>query len=406
MKKLDLDRKEPLMISKNPQGNNRMTSRASFYQKKSFEVNAYKNSEILKNKALDLWYDRMLYGRIDQFHNTIQIKQNKLKQVIQNQDTVLGIDFAVDAFQEFADFWNSLQRKGVLDSSSPYFSLHLKKGWEDINKSYFDIMGIYYQKLQIYIKQKRKDKAIINFKSFLEIFTDFLDEQTPFFPILRSTTNTSRFVNPNTSGVVFDLKNEDFSDDSMKIEKYIEDKNYLIFKETAIKYGFIVDKHAPWRIFADLTSPAMKPYMDKYNVTMDTFFDEYYTKLIYPDLDLLKLYVIQMYNAYIGVKPSFQEPVFAICSGRTKLRTNTTTRGSVTPAIIELQIPEETWLRFYVFIKAREQNLGWTQTYFEQVIQKVIEFKNGLDIAAAFDYIASKTKIQVISNKLERSFRF
>ena len=61
MKKLDLDREEPLMISKKPQGQNNMTSRASFYQKKSFEVNAYKNAEILKNKTLDLWYDRMLY---------------------------------------------------------------------------------------------------------------------------------------------------------------------------------------------------------------------------------------------------------------------------------------------------------------------------------------------------------
>ena len=406
MKKIDLDREEPLLVNKRPEGRNNMSSRASFMQKKLYEKNVVANPEFLKNKMLDIWYERILYGRVDQFQNTVQIKQEKLRQIPQDKQTILAADFVTEAFNDFVNYWDFLAKKGSLEKNSPYFSLHLQKGWEDPNKLYYDIMGIYYAKLQDFIKANNKDKSISDFKSFLDIFIEFLDFQTPFSPILRSTVNKSRFSNPNISGIVLNLKTEDFSNDKMKFEKYFSDKNFRVFKETATKFGFMLDKHAPWRIFADMNSPAMKPYMDRHNVTPENFFGLYYDKITYPDLDLLKLYVIQMYNAYIASKPSFQEPHFALCNGRTKMRTKTTTRDKTTKEIVELQVPEEMWLRFYVFLKAREQNLGWTQTYFEQIVQKVLEFKKGLDLAAAIDYIDSKTKLPMISKRKERDFRF
>lgn len=380
MKKIDFNRKEPLLLNEDPKGQNKMSSRASFMQKKLYEQKAFSGPGLDKNKPIDIWYEKLLYGRTDQFHNTIQVKQDKLKQILQPDDTVLVLDFIADAFADFADFWAYLNRKNVLEKNSPYASLKLKKGWQDINVYYYEIMSVYYDKFVEYVKETKKDKEITNFKSFLEIYVEFLDIQTPFFPILRSSVNSSRFSNPNVSGIVLDLKVEDFSDDQMKFNKYITDPNFAVFKETAMKYGFLVDKHAPWRIFADIASPAMKPYMDKYEVNVDTFFESYYTKLLYPDLDILKLYVIQMYNAYVLSKPRFQEPVFAICNGRTRLRTETTIREAITKEVVELQIPEETWIRFYTFIKAREQNLGWSQTFFEQVVLNAIQFKEGVNI--------------------------
>lgn len=406
MKKIDLDRKEPLMVNEKPEGRNEMSSRASFMQKKLYESKASRNPAFVKNKPIDIWYDRLLYGRIDQFHNTIQVKQEKLKQIIQPNETILVLDFVADAFADFADFWAFLNRKNVLEQNSPYATLRLKKGWQDINVQYYEVMGIYYEKMLTYIQENQKDKKIENFKSFLDIFVEFLDQQTPFFPILRSTVNASRFSNPNVSGIVLDLKTENFSDDRVKFDKYISDPNFNIFKETAQKYGFMIDKHAPWRLFADIASPAMKPYLDKYGITLDNFFETCYEKLLYPDLDILKLYIIQMYNAYVTAKPNFQEPTFAICNGRTKLRTKTVSRETSSKEIVELQVPEETWIRFYVFIKAREQNLGWSQTFFEQVVHETLQFKSGLNIRAAMEYLDKKTKLPLISKRKERDFRF
>lgn len=406
MKKIDLTRKEPLMVNEKPEGKNGMSARASFMQKKLYESSANENVTFLKNKPIDIWYDRLLYGRIDQFHNTIQVKQNRLKQILQPEATILALDFVADAFADFADFWAFLNRKNVLEQNSPYATLRLKKGWQDINIQYYDVMGIYYDKFLQYIQEMQKDKKIDDFESFMNIFAEFLDVQTPFSPVLRSSINASRFSNPNVSGIVLDLRTEDFSDDKMKVTKYLEDPNFNIFKETAQKFGFLIDKHAPWRIFADMASPAMKPYMEKYGVTVDNFFEVYYDKLLYPDLDILKLYIIQMYNAYVTAKPNFQEPSFAICNGRPKLRIKTTIRETTTKEVVELQIPEETWIRFYAFIKAREQNLGWTQTFFEQVVHETLQFKSGLNIRVALDYLDRKTKLPLISKQKERNFRF
>lgn len=406
MKKIDLERNEPLMINEKAEGQNGLSSRASFMQKKLYEKQSRKVSTFQKNKPIDIWYDRLLYGRVDQFHNTVQVKQDRLKQILQPESTILAIDFVADAFADFADFWAYLGRKNVLEPNSPYATLRLKKGWEDINNKYYDIMGIYYDKLLSFIQENQKDKKINDFQSFLNIFVDFLDLQTPFFPILRSTVNASRYSNPNVSGIVLDLRIEDFSDDKMKFEKYIEDPNFTIFQETAQKHGFLIDKHAPWRIFADMASPAMKPYMDKYGATIENFFELYYDKMSHPDLDLLKLYIIQMYNAYITAKPSFQEPSFTICNGRTKLRNKITNRETTTKEIVELQIPEEIWIRFYTFIKAREQNLNWTQTFFEQVVLEALQFKSAVNMQVAMTYLDRKTKLPMISKQKERTFRF
>lgn len=406
MKKIDLNREEPLLINETPEGQNNMSSRASFMQKKLYEKEAFSAAALDKTKPLDIWYEKLLYGRTDQFHNTVIIKQDKLKQIPQPEDTILALDFVADAFADFADFWAYLGRKNVLEKDSPYAALRLKKGWQDINIHYYEVMDIYYSKFVEYVQNNKKDKTIVDFKSFLDVYVEFLDQQTPFFPILRSSVNSSRFSNPNVSGIVLDLKNENFSDDKMKYNKYLTDPNFAVFKETATKFGFTVDKHAPWRIFADVASPAMKPYLEKYGVTVDNFFEHYYTKLLYPDLDILKLYTIQIYNAYVTSKPSFQKPVFAICNGRTKLRTETTFRESTSRELVELQIPEETWIRFYVFIKAREQNLGWSQVFFEQVVENSLQFKQALNIRAAMDYIHKQTKIPLISTKKERNFSF
>lgn len=404
--KIDLNRNEPLIVDNTPQGSNKLTSRASFMQKKSYELNAYQGVDVLRNKTMDLWYDKMLYGRIDKFNSSILLKKDTLKQVNQTDDTVLAVDFVVEAFHDFVDHWRTLVKKNIVTPDSLYFSMHLKKGWEDANANYGDILNIYYKQLLEFLKGNNNNLKVLDFKSFLKVFVTFQDQQTPYAPILRSSVHVSRFNNPNTSGLVLDLKDIDCSDDTLKTQ-YINDSHYSLFRETAKKFGFVLDKHAPWKLFADLSSEQMKPYLERHNVSFETVFDKYYDNLRYPDLDLLKIYIIQMYNAYVSLKPTIVKPHFKICNGRVKLRIEETKRSPSSLKILELQVPDSVWLRLYVFLKARENNLKWTQVYFEQIVQKTVEFKNALDFPAAIDYANDRTKAPAISSKRkEREFHF
>jgi len=406
MKKVDITRKEPLLNTTNPVGSNRLSSRASFFQRKLYEMRAFTDPSLTKNKPIDLLYKQMFYGRIDEQNNVVQLKQEKLKQIPQPRDTILVIDFVADAFADFKEAWTNFANKGILESKSTLFNLIVKKGWSDVNLFYYNLMTVYYDKFRVYVLENKKDSSIRDLKSFLVIFTEFLDLQTPFLPFTRSIANLSRFNNPNTSGIVLELKIEKHGDDKRKMENYINDPNFPLFKSTAMRFGFIIDKHAPWRLFADLDSPAMKPYMDKYEVNLEKFFELYYEKSLYGDVEILKPYITQMYNAFISSKPSIAEHKFIICNGRTKLTSKTTKRKTVTKESVEIQIPDELWLRFYLYIRAREQNLDWNQEVFEQNVNNCLQFKTGVDTSRALDYAENKTRLAEISSRKHRHFHF
>ena len=235
MKKLNLFRDEPLLNTSNPQGTNKLSSRATFLQRKLYELNAA--SDLSANKPIDLLYKQMFYGRIDEEHNPVQLKQEKLKQIPQPNETIMAVDFVADAFIAFKSHWTSLANKGILQQSSPLYNLIPKAGWTDVNKFYYDMMIIYYDKFKNFVQTNKQDKNIKDFSSFMKVFTDFLDVQTPFLPFTRSLTNMSRFNNPNTSGIVIEIKTEKYGDD--KVNELIS-KNEIIKSKHTGKIKFYV----------------------------------------------------------------------------------------------------------------------------------------------------------------------
>ncbi len=405
MKKLDLERKEPLIVDEFPKGKNNLSSRATFLQRKNYELQAFSDPKISYNQPLDILYKYMFYGRTDQDQTPIQIKNNRLKQIPQIQNTVLALDFVADAFIDFRNYWISLANKGVLETRSPLYNLNIKTGWIDLNQFYYDLMSIYYNKLKLFIKNNKKDKDIRDFNTFVGVFVQFLDIQTPFLPFTRSISNISRFNSPNTSGIVLELKKEDYGNDSTKIEKYLNDPNFVLFKNTAMKYGFIIDKNAPWRIFADIDSVALKPYLDKNKTDVGNFYNEYYEKSRYLDIDVLKPYVTQMYNAYVSSKPSITEIKFEICNGKTVLKQRKTKRRKTTEKEISF-IPDDVWIRFYIFIRAREQNAEMTQEHFEQLVSKCCALNKTLDERRMIDYLENNLRKPSLSSRKERNFHF
>jgi hypothetical protein len=87
----------------------------------------------------------------------------------------------------------------------------------------------------------------------------------------------------------------DPTDDGAKKEFY-EDKNFRFYYSFIRKYGFVLDVYNPSRIVADLRSAPMKRYMEKYDLTLDSFFDEYYYKTEDTDFELFKIYVCNLFN--------------------------------------------------------------------------------------------------------------
>ena len=75
----------------------------------------------------------------------------------------------------------------------------------------------------------------------------------------------------------------------------------------AAKFGFLIDKNAPWRLVANINSPAMKEYMNNYGLHTGNLFDTCFVKTFQYDIQNLKVYLKQMYAAFTSLSPTYMK---------------------------------------------------------------------------------------------------
>ena len=374
-----------------------MSSRSMFVQRKLYEQNIIKEPIFVKNKPIDILYENMFFGRVDQDKNIIQPKREFLKTIAQNNEgIVLALNFVVDAFFEFKKEWLGLLNKNKLDRNSKLLTINVMNGFKDINILYYNLMEIYFKQLVEYIQKHNKDKEIITFKDFLNVFAEFLDKQTPFAPVFLSTFNISRFNTPLSSGMVIDVSSDDCGDDKNKIEKYIEDNNFEAFKERSQKYGFIVDKNIPWRLYFDLYSLASEKFLGKYQLNENNVFQKVFEEVNKSDLDILKTYIEQFYRLYFSSKPRTTN-CFGVKVKRQKFDDESKKEFDKT----------DIFLRFFIYVLGREKNINWTQEQFEEMARNYINIHRKLDKTRAMRYIQDRVSgLIFLSSEKQRTFKF
>lgn len=409
MKKVDLEREEPLLVNEVPEGNNRMSSRALFFQRKLYEKKTFNNNPLLgENKPIDLWYEKQLYGRVDIDGKAIQVLESRLKQIpLNTEESIFAIDFVVDAFMALRRYWKYLKSRSVLDNNSPYYNLIPSIGWVNTNTLYHALMEeIHFEQFKQFLVNYKLDKQILDFKSFMNIFLQFVDKQTPKLHLTRSKYIKSNLATPNISGLVIDLQIDNHGDDKNKVNKYLEDNNFPIFKEAAQRFGFKIDKHAPWRLVADINSPALFEYIKQNNSEQNKVIEQYFYNASFNDIETLKKYVVEFYNSIVSSKPYVLKPEIKQNKNCSKVKTIEISRSIEELTEIENKYDSYFWLRLYTFIRAREENLSWNQHIFDSVVNGAYQYYIGRDINSSISYIDRKCRITEISEIKNRNFFF
>jgi hypothetical protein len=105
-------------------------------------------------------------------------------------------------------------------------------------------------------------------------------------------------------GLIIELSNANHGADILKKDIYIGDLNFKVFRDTARKHGFMVDKNAPWRLTANLASPRMQQYAKKYGITYEPgsasdIFKKQYFEVYKQDIALLFNHIINSYKLFV-----------------------------------------------------------------------------------------------------------
>ena len=358
--------------------------RANFAARKNYKDNALP-LEGGDPALIDFWYDQPNFGKINSTRDAIFLSETNLKQIPAGKETLFVLDFVADAYADFTKHHKWLLTNGDLIKSGPYAAAVPKNAWTSAPSLHHEHMGAVYKGLVALYLQGGLQNSITSFKDFVAALLTMQGIAGQYMPITRTGFIYSKLCPPTTSGMVIELAFENHGSDEPKKTRYIDDPNFDCFRTAARKFGFLVDKNAPWRLVANPDSKEMKSYMAEYGFShgAEEMVDTYFYRSYYQDIEILQAYLTQFYAAYVTAYPEIHT---------TTQNANNKTVSSTKIRTIGAEEGQDFWLSTYFRIRLNEANVDWSERRINTEIQKMLKLNSALDNESALGYINDKTK--------------
>ena len=373
----------------------------AYFMRELYRERAFENIDLAN--PIDMWYNKMLYGRVNPRGETILLSETFLKPVRSGSvETIQAVNFVADAFKEFQLYYEKAIQRGKVQPTGVLYDLQARKGFPagGFNNFYHVRMeALYNVFVNSYLPNLGRERELKDFKTFAKFFIEYIVKVSGQNPVTKTNVLLSRFADPLSTGLILELFVADHGNDILKTKLFIDDVNLNFYQDALNKFGFLMDFNAPWRIVADLKSPVMQKYMEPYGATFENIFDAYYYKTFINDIDTLKVYMFGFYNSYIAAQP-FARTIQQKCGS---LRRVLIARNAIDPADFTQSYGDLFWLKLYLKLRATEAQLKWTDAEFAVNVRQVYELKKTLDMSTAIRYINNLTMMRAsdaISNSL------
>lgn len=379
------------MAKLKPSGNNNLNSKFSYYQREFYEETV---DELLqKNPQLSLidLQQKTLYGKVDLNNRIVAPQPDKTASF---QGTFRTFDFIVDALNDLTEKIDTRLNNGTMRRTGPYANLEISNqntNWKDEYVSY--LAQIQESYTTQFMDTPAKKNEIKNFRQYVSSFLDFSTAASPGFPITFSKYYVSRHSGVFPTGLAFDISREKYGDDLTSFTRYFEDVNFKFFAQEAQNHGFIIDRHAPYRLIANLTSRPMKKYMQRNgHMNVSDMFDKLFFSPMKAEFYEIVKMISFLYSEAYPTGSTYAEICYKDGKTSYSLKEREVFRPqdfrSLEQLISHGGFPM--WLRAYSFMKAREVNMDLTQKEFDDIVDKATNLNKLLDIDAALVYINDK----------------
>jgi hypothetical protein len=359
---------------------------------KNYVINKFFEDNVLQKQyypyQFDGWKDKKLYGLVNNKGEAIYPKNIALLNYTDNGNAQVNLTFVVDALKDMQAYHRSLLSNNKLSKEgSIYTNLNVSKSTNFLDRSYINDVNNLYGLFKSFFLLPSRVQKINSIDSFFKEFNNFLRIILKISPITRSQFIKSKMASIDVSGLViyFD-NNQAFTNTEAKINKFIGDKNFDIFLDSARRFGFYVDRNVPWRIIADLESPVMASYYNNYGFySVDEVHQKYYNVAYLEDLDVLINIICGFWNAFVtdyAFTTSFKE--IPNCANMFVERS---ALQEITPDIFRNSYGIIWQLRFYLYCRTLESNLGINQNKFENILLESLKIQKYNSTQQALAYI-------------------
>lgn len=327
---------------------------------------------------------RVLYGRVSsKTGNPVALREEYLSQLpIQGEH--FALDIVSECFSELVDYHQKLLLRGKFYTTDTMFDRLM------VEKSHLPAFSLYERHYREVLHDEffTRVPAVARYNEFETHAVNTLKELAVRMPVTFSEFLTSKMTAPNVSGLVIDLKDQSHSNDQIKYKKYLRDKNYPLFKKVAKRFGFIIDQHAPWRLFFNLRSPYSIGKMTSRGILhINDFFDRYYQDATELDYDAVSNFV---YSSYVQYKQHSDSLNITPASCGDSNAASNMSIIQEPPPLEDLLSNFSKVIESYILIRAYETNKKWNQLKFKKVHSSCMTLYRHKGLDAALKYVSSK----------------
>ena len=336
--------------------------------------------------------EKILYGRVDKRKVPIHLVGNNpiayLKSFGGNEN-FRAMNFVVDAFNKLAQQFEKCAMTGKIRRDDPFLS-NIK-----IFKAFEDPMAKYNEHINVY-----NGTLLSMFRSNNIVFSDFDEFVGQLLPILKATTKRTPYTLPaymkssfcpiTCSGLSIEIADLDASNDTAKIKRFVNSKNWEFYVNTCNSYGFMIDQFVPWRLVADIGSPDLiEQYAAKYELhSTDAVIDLGYTRSHITYYERFKYFMLNLYSM-------LKVPDYAVleaCGDHTVNKIVVPTTYSI--ETLTREYDEAYFLNLYFTLRFYEEESKFTDIEKERIIRDCIGLYRATTLARSlydFEIILNKT---------------
>jgi hypothetical protein len=390
----------PREFLENPLGSNKLKARGAFYWRDLYKSLVY--PKYGPAEPIDTWYDEVQYGKINSNGMSLVLSESYLKQIPGIEDTIFALNFVADAFVDMRtelNRYDSENRISLVDSIFQEFEAAM--GWVSPHQEFHLYSQKKYSAFVDNYLDSVKETKILNFRSFLKVFNEYISSHSGKIPFTRGAWLKSKYCSSLVSGMVIEYGRAGTKHGNDAVSaKIINDLNFNFVSRLAEKYGFRIDKNMPYRILADLNSKKMQDYAFKYfdtnkpkEIVREAFFD---TSNI--EIEHMKYQIWSWYNSYMRNNSTIAVPVYSECRKNTVY--DIVFRDEIEDKKALEEIDDSVWVRMYAYIRANEENKKWDQEKFEQVVRAMIGYYKHRSPVVSMAYLEAQLRDGEMAQRL------
>jgi len=362
-----------------------------------------------------------LYGKVDKDNDIILLNRgtDKLKKINPlptmksnrvkldpGSTSMRAINFVVDAFHQFMREFVKAQKNVCNGVAADEIKIEVVRALVHPGDLYGEhIMGPFRTTFGSYLTMNPAKGSAKKLRDEVETFEQYMDKLLAYVEYagtavpLTTVGYVSRYGTIASTGLSIELRDANPSHGVTKGE-FINENVFDLYKKAANKHGFIIDKSMPWRLVADINSAAMQEYMANYEITLDNFFESYYTKIHRVDMLDISALCYNLWNNYVQVAPKFLRRVDTRCNTG-KVITEMVERREFKDWVSFANVYDyKYWISVVVQIRNSELGRPFKGVQLDRIVTHSQEIFRAKGRTAAVDYINSRLKDEALKQTI------